>query len=65
MVRLGDVARVEEGPDERRKLFRGNGVPQVGLALTRQSQANDVAISDAVRKDVRGDQPDPARRHPR
>jgi multidrug efflux pump len=26
VVRLGDVARVEEGPDERRKLFRGNGV---------------------------------------
>jgi multidrug efflux pump len=52
VVRLGDVARVEEGPDERRKLFRGNGMPQVGIALTRQSQANDVAISDAVRKEV-------------
>ncbi|GGL25132.1 efflux RND transporter permease subunit [Caulobacter rhizosphaerae] len=52
VVRLGDVARVEEGADERRKLFRGNGVPQVGIALTRQSQANDVAISDAVRKEV-------------
>lgn len=52
VVRLGDVARVEEGADERRKLFRGNGVPQVGIALTRQSQANDVAISEAVRKEV-------------
>ncbi|MDR6529654.1 multidrug efflux pump [Caulobacter rhizosphaerae] len=52
VVRLGDVARVEEGADERRKLFRGNSVPQVGIALTRQSQANDVAISDAVRKEV-------------
>jgi multidrug efflux pump len=52
VVRLGDVARVEEGADERRKLFRGNGVPQVGIALTRQSQANDVQISDAVRKEV-------------
>ena len=52
VVRLGDVARVEEGPDDRRKLFRGNGVQQVGIALTRQSQANDVAISDAVGKEV-------------
>lgn len=52
VVRLGDVARVEEGPDERRKLFRGNSVPQVGIALTRQSQANDVAISAAVRQEV-------------
>ncbi len=52
VVRLGDVARVEEGADERRKLFRGNGVPQVGIALTRQSQANDVAISEDVRKEV-------------
>jgi multidrug efflux pump len=52
VVRLGDVARVEEGADERRKLFRGNGVNQVGIALTRQSQANDVAISEDVRKEV-------------
>jgi multidrug efflux pump len=52
VVRLGDVARVEEGADERRKLFRGNGVNQVGIALTRQSQANDVAISEAVGKEV-------------
>ena len=52
VVRLGDVARVEEGPDERRKLFRGNGVNQIGIALTRQSQANDVAISEAVTKEV-------------
>ncbi|WP_297508030.1 efflux RND transporter permease subunit [uncultured Caulobacter sp.] len=52
VLRLGDVARIEEGPDERRKLFRGNGVDQVGIGLTRQSQANDVAISKAVRKEV-------------
>jgi multidrug efflux pump len=52
VVRLGDVARVEEGANERRQLFRGNGVDQVGIALTRQSQANDVAISEAVAKEV-------------
>jgi multidrug efflux pump len=52
VVRLGDVARIEEGPDDRRKLFRGNGQDQVGIGLTRQSQANDVAISKAVRQEV-------------
>ncbi|AYV47329.1 multidrug transporter AcrB [Caulobacter flavus] len=52
VLRLSDVARIEEGPDERRRLFRGNGVDQVGIGLTRQSQANDVAISEAVRKEV-------------
>ena len=52
VLRLGDVARIEEGPDERRRVFRGNTVDQVGIGLTRQSQANDVAISKAVRKEV-------------
>ncbi|MDI1364325.1 MAG: efflux RND transporter permease subunit, partial [bacterium] len=52
VVRLGDVARVEEGSNERRRIFRGNGVNQVGIFLTRQSQANDVAISKVVDREV-------------
>jgi multidrug efflux pump len=52
VVRLGDVARIEEGPDERRRFFLSNGKEMVGLALTRQSQANDLDISKAVRKEV-------------
>ena len=52
VTRLGDIARVEEGADERRRLFRSNGSDQVGLAITRQSQANDLQISDGVRKAV-------------
>ncbi len=52
VTRLGDIARVEEGPDERRRLFRSNGSDQVGIAITRQSQANDLEISDGVRKAV-------------
>jgi len=50
VTRLGDIARIEEGPDERRKLFRSNGSDQVGLAITRQSQANDLEISDGIHK---------------
>ena len=52
VLRLGDVARVEEGSNERRKIFRGNGVNQVGIFLTRQSQANDVAISKVVDEEL-------------
>jgi multidrug efflux pump len=50
ITRLGDIARVEEAPDERRALFRGNSVDQIGLAVTRQSQANDLEISKGVRE---------------
>jgi multidrug efflux pump len=50
VTRLGDIAKVEEGPDERRRMFRSNGVDQIGLGITRQSQANDLEISDGVDK---------------
>jgi multidrug efflux pump len=52
VTRLGDIARIEEGPDERRRLFRSNGSDQVGIAVTRQSQANDLEISTGVYKAV-------------
>jgi multidrug efflux pump len=52
VVRLGDVARIEEGPDERRRLFRSNGVEQIGIAITRQAQANDLEISKGVKAEV-------------
>ncbi len=50
VTRLGDIARVEEAPEEERRLFRGNGLDQIGLAITRQAQSNDLAISDGVRQ---------------
>jgi multidrug efflux pump len=49
VTRLGDIARVEEGPDEYRRMFRSNGAEQVGLAITRQSQANDLDIAKGVK----------------
>jgi multidrug efflux pump len=48
VTRLGDIARVEEAPEETRRLFRGNGLDQIGLAVTRQAQANDLEISTGV-----------------
>jgi multidrug efflux pump len=53
ITRLGDIARVEEGPDERRRLFRSNGRDMVGIAIFRQSQANDLEISDGVRAAIK------------
>ncbi len=50
VTRLGDIARVEEAAEESRRLFRGNGLDQIGLAVTRQAQSNDLAISEGVRK---------------
>lgn len=49
VTRLGDIARIEEAPAEARRLFRGNGIDQIGLAVTRQAQSNDLAISEGVR----------------
>ncbi|MFZ5719601.1 MAG: efflux RND transporter permease subunit [Pseudomonadota bacterium] len=49
ITRLGDIARVEEGPDEHRRLFRMNLRDMVGIAIFRQSLANDLEISEGVR----------------
>ena len=58
VTRLGDVARVVEAPEEDRRLFRGNGLDQIGLAITRQSQSNDLEISDGVNKLITQIRPD-------
>jgi multidrug efflux pump len=50
VTRLGDIARVEETADDRRKMFRSNGTDQIGISLTRQSQANDLDISRQTHK---------------
>jgi multidrug efflux pump len=52
VIRLGDIARVEEGPDERRRTFRANGEDRVGLGISRQSQANDLQIAAGVKKAI-------------
>lgn len=49
LVRLGDVARVEKGTTEDRNMFRGNGVPMVGLGIIKQSTANTVEVAAGAR----------------
>lgn len=52
LIRLGDVARIEIGAVETRTLFRGNGKAMVGLGMMKQSTANVLAMSEAVRAEA-------------
>ena len=51
-VYLRDVARVEDGMEDARKLARYNGKPAVGLGMVKASGANTVAVVDAVKQRV-------------
>ncbi len=48
-IRLGDLARVEDGTKEVRSLSRLNGEPCVTLEVRRQSGANTVEVIDGVK----------------
>jgi len=52
VVRLGDIARVEIEPEERRSIFRGNNVEQVGLGIVRQSRSNALEVGRLVKEEV-------------
>ena len=52
LVRLGDVARVKKGTEEDRTFFRGNGIPQVGLGVVRQSTANLLDVARAAKRQM-------------
>jgi multidrug efflux pump len=52
VVRLGDVARVEMAPEDTRRIFRGNGVDQVGLGIVRQSNSNALDVGRVVKAEV-------------
>jgi multidrug efflux pump len=52
VVRLGDVARIEFAPEDTRRLFRGNGVNQVGLGIVRQSKSNALAVGREVQAEM-------------
>ncbi len=51
-VRLSDVAQVELGVEADETFVRNNGRTALGLAVARQSQANTMAISRAVRAEI-------------
>ena len=49
LVRLGDVGRAEIGPESERQSLRYNGGKAVALGLVKQSVANPLEISQALR----------------
>ncbi|MEK7223885.1 MAG: efflux RND transporter permease subunit [Pseudomonadota bacterium] len=51
-VYLRDVAKVEDGMEDARKLARYNGKPAVGLGVVKSSGANTVAVVEAVKARV-------------
>ncbi len=52
-VRLGDIARVEVGPDNPYTAFRSDGIPTVSIAVIRQSNANTVEVAQNVRNTIK------------
>jgi multidrug efflux pump len=48
-VRLGDVARIEQAPENPYTSFQLNGEPALGLAIIRQSGANTLAVAEAAK----------------
>ncbi|HWP66252.1 MAG TPA: efflux RND transporter permease subunit [Candidatus Limnocylindria bacterium] len=51
-VRLRDVARVEVGPEDERKLVRFNRQPAVALGIVKQSKANTLDVVRAVKAEI-------------
>ncbi|AQG78349.1 efflux RND transporter permease subunit [Spirosoma montaniterrae] len=51
-IRLGDVATIRAGAKEVENINRYNGKSSVGLLVTKQSGANNVAVSEAVRAEM-------------
>jgi HAE1 family hydrophobic/amphiphilic exporter-1 len=48
LVRVRDIAHIEDGAEEQKTVARNNGVPSVVLSLRKQSGTNTVAVVDAV-----------------
>ncbi len=50
LVRLGDLARVEDGAEEPQTAARRNGIPSVVISLRKQSGENTIKVVDAVKE---------------
>lgn len=51
-IRLGDVARVDDGTEQAETYANQNGVPGVMLSVRKQADANTVAVVDALAEKV-------------
>jgi multidrug efflux pump len=51
-VLLGEVARIEIGPEDNRGAYRINGRPAIGLGILRQSTANTLSVANGVKAEM-------------
>ncbi len=51
-VYLRDIAEVEAGPEDERKIVRFNGKNAVGLGVVKQSKANTLEVVDSVFREI-------------
>jgi HAE1 family hydrophobic/amphiphilic exporter-1 len=51
-VRIRDIAEVREASAERTTFYRVNGKPSLGIYVLKQSEANAVDVSAAVKKEI-------------
>jgi multidrug efflux pump len=58
LVRLGDVARIEQGPENPYNSFHANGVESAGIAIRRQSGANTLAVATEAKALAEAVKPD-------
>ncbi|SFF33398.1 multidrug efflux pump [Fontimonas thermophila] len=56
-VRLGDIARIELGPQDPRGSFKANGVSSLGLGVIKTSKANTLEVAEGIRAVMRQLQP--------
>ena len=52
LVKLGDVARVEPGPENERSVTRFSKRPAIFIGVVRQSKANVVEVAEAVHRQL-------------
>ena len=52
LIRLGDVARVEPGPEDERSITRYSGEDGVFVGVVRQSKANELEVADGVYTEI-------------
>jgi HAE1 family hydrophobic/amphiphilic exporter-1 len=51
-IKIGDVAQVEDGLNDIRRIARLNGNPGISIGIRKQRGANEVAVGHAVKKKI-------------
>src|SRR5687767_5925990 len=52
LVKLGDVARVEPGPEDERSVTRYSRTPAIFIGVVRQSKSNVIEVAEAVQEEL-------------